>query len=403
MKKILTSCLVAVLIVTGFMGVSRLVNPQKPLVIETVSDTVKKETKSNMQIAAKGAILIDAGSGKVLFEQDSHKQLPLASVTKVMTMLLAMEAVEKGKITLKDKVTISEYAASMGGSQMYMEPGEQHTLEELLKGIAIVSANDACVAVAEYLSGSEEIFVESMNKRAEELGMRDTHFVNTNGLPVADHFSSAYDIALMSRLLIQHKETYEWFNTWQTTITVGLPGKEKEFGLTNTNKLIKTYPGANGIKTGFTAEAGYCLSASATKNDTTLIAVALGSETSKIRNAEIAKILNYGFATYQAATVAKKGQIIKKVEILRGEPFEINAVTCDKITALVKKGEEDTVTSKAKIDSEIKVPFEKGHKIGILEVFVGKEKVVEYPLVADIKVEKTSFVKYYIRKIKKLI
>ncbi len=146
MKKILTSCLVAVLIVTGFMGVSRLVNPQKPLVIETVSDTVKKETKSNMQIAAKGAILIDAGSGKVLFEQDSHKQLPLASVTKVMTMLLAMEAVEKGKITLKDKVTISEYAASMGGSQMYMEPGEQHTLEELLKGIAIVSANDAWVA-----------------------------------------------------------------------------------------------------------------------------------------------------------------------------------------------------------------------------------------------------------------
>ena len=249
-------------------------------------------------------MLIDADTGEVLFEQDAHKELPPASVTKIMTMLLALEAVEDGKVKLSDEVVVSERAASMGGSQMYMEAGEVHTLEELLSGIAIVSANDACVAVSEYIAGSEEVFVEKMNKRAQELGMRDTHFVNTNGLPVTDHYTSAYDIAVMSRLLLQHEETQKWFTTWQTTIKVGLPGKEKEFGLTNTNKLIKQYPGANGIKTGFTQEAGYCLSASATKENTTLIAVVLGAQTSGIRFSEVSKLLNYGFANYSSVTLA---------------------------------------------------------------------------------------------------
>ncbi|MEG1315367.1 MAG: D-alanyl-D-alanine carboxypeptidase family protein [Anaerovoracaceae bacterium] len=405
-KKIMTSCFVAALLVTGFMGVSRFSNPQAPLNIETVGDTMGQETKngnSSMDIAAKGAILIDAGTGKVLYEQDSHKELPPASVTKIMTMLLVMEAVEDGKISLKDTVTISERAASMGGSQMYMEPGEQHSLEEIMEGIAIVSANDACVAAAEYVSGNEEIFVEQMNKRAKELGMRDTNFVNTNGLPVAEHYTSAYDIALMSRLLIEHKETSKWFNTWQTTIKVGLPGKEKEFGLTNTNKLIKFYPGANGIKTGFTAEAGYCLSGSATKNDTTLIAVVLGAESAKIRNGEIAELFNYGFASYQSVEVAKQNQPMKKVEILSGEPFIVNAVSKDRVTALVKKGEEETIKTKIEINKKIKVPMKAGTEIGKLMVYVQKEKVGEYPLVVEKKVDKTSFVKYYIRKIKELI
>lgn len=203
--------------------------------------------------------MIDADTGKVLFEQDAHKELPPASVTKVMTMLLALEAVEDGKVKLSDKVTVSERAASMGGSQMYMEIGEVHTLEEMLEGIAIVSANDACVAVSEYIAGSEEVFVEKMNQRAKELGMRDTHFVNTNGLPVAEHYTSAYDIGLMSRLLLKHEHTQKWFNTWQTTIKVGLPGKEKDFGLTNTNKLIKQYPGANGIKIRIHPGCGFLL------------------------------------------------------------------------------------------------------------------------------------------------
>lgn len=396
-RKVVSTCLGCALILGAFAGVSRVLPKQKPIVIDessivTAGEAPMTDTKKNaFQVAAKGAILIDASTGKVLFEQDSHKELPPASVTKVMTMLLVMEAADAGKITLDDKVTISERAASMGGSQMYMEVGETHTVAELMKGVAMASANDGCVALAEYVAGSEEIFVERMNQRAQELGMRDTHFVNTNGLPVADHYSSAYDIALMSMKLYEFEETHQWFTTWQDTITVGLPGKEKEFGLTNTNKLIKAYTGCNGIKTGFTSEAGYCLSASATRDDTHLIAVALGSETSKIRNAEIAKMLDYGFANYKTAVIAEAGQVMGTVEIERGTPTSVNAVTAEKITVLAAKGEKDAVKSKVIIRDTVPLPLKKGQKIGKVEVWQGKEKTAEYPLIAEKKVEKASF------------
>ncbi len=251
--------------------------------------------------------------------------------------------------------------------------------------------NAICVALAEYVAGSEEIFVERMNRRAQELGMRDTHFVNTNGLPVADHYSSAYDIALMSMKLYAFEETHPWFTTWQDTITVGLPGKEKEFGLTNTNKLIKAYPGCNGIKTGFTSEAGFCLSASATRGDTHLIAVALGSEPSKIRNAEIAKMLDYGFANYETAVIAEAGQVMETVEIERGTPTSVNAVTAERITVLTAKGEKDAVKSKVIIHDTVPLPLKKGKEIGIVEVWQGNEKTAEYPLIAEKTVEKASF------------
>ncbi len=402
-------CLACILSLCGIMGVKYFSNPQEPVTLETVSASLEdqgapseEQKNANLKLNVKAAVLIDADTGKVLFQQDAHKELPPASVTKVMTMLLALEAVEDGKVKLSDKVTVSERAASMGGSQMYMEIGEVHTLEEMLEGIAIVSANDACVAVSEYIAGSEEVFVEKMNERAKELGMRDTHFVNTNGLPVAEHYTSAYDIGLMSRLLLKHQHTQKWFNTWQTTIKVGLPGKEKDFGLTNTNKLIKQYPGANGIKTGFTQDAGFCLSASATKEDTTLIAVVLGAQTSKIRFEEVSKLLNYGFANYSSVTLADKGQKIKKVTLDKGEPYTINAVAKEKATAFVKKGEEKTAKFKASIDKNIKLPLKKGAKVGTLNVYCGKEKVGSCELVSDRKVEKVSFVTYYIRKIKNL-
>ena len=396
-RKVVSTCLGCALILGAFAGVSRMLPKQEPIVIDessivTAGEAPMTDTKKNaFQVAAKGAILIDASTGKVLFEQDSHKELPLASVTKVMTMLLVMEAADAGKITLDDKVTISERAASMGGSQMYMEVGETHTVAELMKGVAMASANDGCVALAEYVAGSEEIFVERMNRRAQELGMRDTHFVNTNGLPVADHYSSAYDIALMSMKLYEFEETHQWFTTWQDTITVGLPGKEKEFGLTNTNKLIKAYTGCNGIKTGFTSEAGYCLSASATRDDTHLIAVVLGSETSKIRNAEIAKMLDYGFANYETAVIAEAGQVMGTVEIERGTPTSVNAVTAEKITVLAAKGEKDAVKSKVIIRDTVPLPLKKGQEIGKVEVWQGKEKTAEYPLIAEKMVEKASF------------
>lgn len=408
-KRVIVTCFACIICACGIMGVKYFSNPQDPVTIETVSDSLadagepsKEQKGANMDLAVKGAVLLDADTGKVLYEQNGHKELAPASVTKVMTMLLACEAIEAGKIKLTDKVTISERAASMGGSQMYMEVGETHTMEELLEGIAIVSANDACVAIAEYVAGSEEIFVERMNARAKELGMRDTHFVNTNGLPVAEHYTSAYDIGLMSRLLLKYPQTQKWFNTWQTTIKVGLPGKEKDFGLTNTNKLIKQYPGANGIKTGFTQEAGYCLSASATKEGTTLIAVVLGCETSKIRFEEVSKLLNFGFANYASVTVAEKGQKMKKVRLEKGEPYIVNAVAAEKATVFVKKGDEKKASCKAVVDKNIKLPLKKGAKIGRLDVYCGKEKVGSFDLLSDKSVEKVSFVTYYIRKIKNL-
>ena len=206
-KKIIITAAGCAAILCAFAGVGHLLPKQEPIELETVSDEVPaEEEKAPFEVEAKGAVMVDADTGQVLFQQDAHDELPLASVTKIMTMLLVMEAVDDGKIDLTDEVTISQRAASMGGSQMYMEAGEAHTVEELLKGVAMASANDGCVALAEYVAGSEEIFVERMNKRAEELGMRDTHFVNTNGLPVADHYSSAYDIAIMSMELYKHEK-----------------------------------------------------------------------------------------------------------------------------------------------------------------------------------------------------
>ncbi|MBR3785429.1 MAG: D-alanyl-D-alanine carboxypeptidase [Firmicutes bacterium] len=392
----------------GSIGASQLIKAQQPVVLETVSDGLSTSAAAtpspaaNLDIQAKAAVLMDADTGTVIYQQDGHKELPPASVTKIMTMLLAMEAEDSGKVKLTDQVTISERAASMGGSQMYMEPGEVHTLEELMQGIAMVSANDACVAVSEYIAGSEEVFVEKMNQRAEKLGMRDTHFVNTNGLPVADHYTSAYDIALMSKALLQHEETKPWFTTWQATIKVGLPGKEKEFGLTNTNKLLKQFPGACGIKTGFTQEAGYCLSAAAERDGTTLIAVVLGAETSKSRTAEISKLLNYGFASYASVTLAEKGEKIKEVQIDKGDPYRFYAVTAEKATAFVKKGEEKSVKKKIILEKNLKLPLKKGGKVGRMDIYSGKEKIGTCILVSDRAIGKADFFTYYIRKIKNL-
>lgn len=255
------------------------------------------------------------------------------------------------------------------------------------------------MALAEYVAGSEEIFVERMNARAKELGMVDTHFVNTNGLPVADHYSSAYDIAVMSKKLYAFEETHKWFTTWQSTITVGLPGKEKEFGLTNTNKLIKAYPGCNGIKTGFTSDAGYCLSASATREDTHLIAVALGCETSKIRNAQVAKLFDYGFANYEATVVAEEGDVVGEMRIARGNPEVVQIVAGEKITVLTAKGEKDSVTSEVKLNENVPLPLAAGDKVGEIVVYKSGNEIGSYPVLAAKSVKNASFKDLAIRKI----
>lgn len=401
-KKIISGCLIAALLFGGFMGIDQF-QPQERSISIVNARVEPSEKETGMKVKAKAAVLMDAVSGEVLFAQNAHKKLPPASVTKVMTMLLILEGCDSGKIRLSDTVTISERAASMGGSQMYMEPGEQHTVEELLKGVAMVSANDGCVALAEHLAGSVEMFVEQMNKRAAELGMKDSHFVNTNGLPVANHYTSAYDIAVMSRALIAFPETAQWFTKWQDTIKVGLPGKEKEFGLTNTNKLIKQYPGAIGIKTGFTQDAGYCLSGAAERDGTRLIGVILGCTTSNIRFAEIKRLLDYGFSNYESVKIAEKGQVQKALKIEKGTPSKVDVIMEDDAAILVKKGNKNRIKTKIEMDGYIKLPLKRGQKLGDLVVLQdGKEKE-RFPIVARDSAKKASIKELYIQMMKKLI
>lgn len=404
-------CMVAVFVVgVGSMAVFEIKSADEGNVAVTSenasnskSEPLDTAASSGMEIAAKSAVLMDAGSGTLLFAQNGDEKLPPASVTKIMTMLLAMEAVDSGRVALTDEVTISENAASMGGSQMYMEPGETHTLEELMKGISIVSANDAAVAVAEYLAGSVEIFVENMNTRAQELGMVNTNFVNTNGLPVANHYTSAHDIAVMGSELIKHEKTHEWMTTWQDSIKVGLEGKEKDFGLTNTNKLIKQYNGANGIKTGFTQEAGYCLAGSAERDGMTLVAVVLGCQDSKTRFAETMKLLDYGFANYETVAVAEKGESNGLMRVEKGQPEYVDAVAGKDISVLVKKGEKQDVTFKAEQNENLQAPIKKGEQIGEIVVYMKEKEIDRYPLVAADDVEKAGVIDIYKRMIKGMI
>ena len=347
-----------------------------------------QEGGGGLTVTAKAAVLIDGKTGTVLFESNSHEELPPASVTKIMSMLLVLEAEDRGQISLDDVVTISDRAAEMGGSQMYMEPGETHTVEELLKGAAMASANDACVALAEFVAGSEEAFVDMMNSRAEELGMVNTHFENTNGLPVADHFSSAYDIALMSKELMKHEEIKEWLVTWMDTVNVGLEGKQKEFGLTNTNKLIKQYTGATGIKTGFTADAKFCLSGSAQRGDMELIGVILGAETSDIRFSEMKAMLDYGFAVYDSVNIGEKGLSLGTVAVEKGTADSVEGVLAEDISVLTKKEEKQQISKEIIIEESVTAPVKKGDRLGEIRVLKNGEIIETYDIVAETDVDR---------------
>lgn len=262
--------------------------------------------------------------------------------------------------------------------------------------------NATCVALAEHLCGSVEEFVENMNKRAMEMGLKNSNFVNTNGLPVAKHYSCAYDIGMISKELIKHDETHEWFTAWQEDIEVGLPGKKSKFTLTNTNKLVKNYSGAIGVKTGFTQDAGYCLSGAAERNSTRMIGVVLGCKTSDIRFSEMSKLLDYGFANYETVKIAEADKKIKETKVTKGNETKLFAVSKEDIGLTVKKGNKGQVKKVITLNNEIKAPIKKGEKIGQLTVYEGKEKVGQYDLVSDREAEKASLMTIYIRMMKKL-
>ena len=336
----------------------------------------------------KSNVLMEVSTGKVLRQRNSHEQLAPASVTKVMTMLLIMEAIDSGKIRYEDPVTASETAAAKGGSQVYLKPGETMTVSEMLKAIAVSSANDCACAMAEHLRGSEEAFVESMNQRAKELGMKDTHFVNCTGLddgPEAkDHRTSAHDVALMSReLLLHHPDITRYTTIWMDSLRGG------SFGLSNTNKLIRFYKGATGLKTGFTRGAGFCLSASARRNDMDLIAVVLGAPTSKARFGACKAMLDYGFANF--ALAQPELPETRQVPVTLGTEKTVTAELGQTGGLVVEKGQEKQIRSRVTLESRVAAPVKKGQQLGTLSLCAGEQVLAELPLVAGADVEKLTW------------
>lgn len=346
------------------------------------SVVVFAEGNTDLGLNAKSAILMEESTGNILYESNPDERLPIASVTKVMTMLLIMEAVDSGKISLDDMVTVSENAMSYGGSTMFLETGEQLTVNDMLKGIAVASANDGCVAMAEHLAGSESAFVDMMNEKAKELGMENTHFMNTNGLDEDDHYSSARDVAIMSRELMKHETIFNYTSIWMDTLRGG------KFQLANTNKLIRFYDGANGLKTGSTSKALCCLSAAAKRNDMQLIAVVLGAPTSAERFASAKSLLDYGFANYAVNTQITAGDEVQKIAVEKGVDKEVGVVAGDSCSTLVKKGQEDNITKEIKIDETITAPIEAGQKIGTMTISRDGEVIANIDLNASSAVEK---------------
>lgn len=344
---------------------------------------------STLEVSSKSVVLMDIGSGQVLYEKNSHDKLPPASVTKVMTMLLIVEALDSGKIKIDDSVPVTENASGMGGSQIFLEPGESQKVDTLLKGIAVASANDACVAMAEYIAGSVEDFVVMMNAKAKELGMKDTNFVNTNGLPVDNHYTSAYDIAIMSKELLKHETISKYLTTWMDKVVVGK--KQVTVGIANTNKMVKHYQGTTGVKTGFTQQAKYCLSASAKRGDTHLVAVTLGAETSPERFKDASNLLNFGFANYESVKLCSKNDKIATLTLDKAEENKVELVAKDDLTALIKKGGNKDFNKKIKVYDNPSIPIKKGTTLGQIEIYKDKKLIGKVDLVNTKDINKASY------------
>ena len=345
-----------------------------------------------LTIDAKSAVIMEASSGEIIFAQNADERRAPASVTKVMTMLLIYEALEQNRIAWDDIVTVSEHAASMGGSQVYLEVGEQQTVRDLVKSVVIASANDGAVALAEFISGSEESFVDLMNKKARALGMENTGFKNACGLDADGHFTTALDIAIMSRELIMKYPTVEEFaTTWMDTIIHKTARGEEEFGLTNTNKLVKWYNGTTGLKTGSTGEALYCLSATAKRNDMELIAVVLGAPNPTVRFQEAMKMLDYGYANYKVVKGELPGTVVGMIPVAKGKEAEVAVMVERLISNVTEKGSNTELEGQIHIDETVSAPVEAGTPVGeIVYTYEGVE-IGRSALVIEEAVEKAGF------------
>ena len=340
-----------------------------------------------LEIAAPSAVLIDVATGTVLFEKNAREKLAPASVTKVMTLLLVMEALESGQISWEDTVVASEAAAGKGGSQVYLEVGEKMTMDEMLKSVVVSSANDCATALAEHVAGSEGAFVEKMNARAAELGMADTHFVNCTGLDdepnATEHLTTAYDIALMSRELLKHEKIKDYTTIWMDTVRGG------QFGLSNTNKLVRFYEGTTGLKTGYTSAAGYCLSASAQRDGMELVAVVMhcGSSTDRFESAKA--MLSYGFANY-ALVSAESPDTLPTVEVALGKEKIITPMLQNTAPILIPKSEQSRITKTVTMEEKVPAPVSAGQQLGTLTISAGEQILAQVPIIAPREVEKLS-------------
>lgn len=339
---------------------------------------------ANLETTAESAILIDAVSGKILFQKEPHKRLPPASVTKIMTLLIAMEAIEQGKVKLTDVVTASENACSLGGSQIYLEPGEEFSMKEMLISIAVGSANDACVAVAEHIGGSHEAYVDLMNAKAKKLGLKNTHFVNAYGLPAEGHFTSAYDMAMILKEASRHPLFKEVTSIKEYQLRGG------EFVLYNTNKLLWWYKGADGGKTGWTTEAKYCLASTVERDGFRMIAVVLGTPEPRSHFRESMKIYNFGFANYQAVTLKSARVKVAKVPVGKGIDDQLDIVTKERVSIVVPKGKIDGVSHQLLIPKLVEAPIKKDQKVGEIIVKKDNQVVRRIDLVAQNEVAKGS-------------
>lgn len=344
----------------------------------------------DIPITSQAALLMEKETGEILFAQNEHEKLEPASVTKIMTLLLTMEAIDSGKLHYDDIVTASANAASMGGSQVFLKEGEQMTVEDLLKAVCVASGNDACVALAEHIAGVTELFVEQMNNRAKELGMNDTHFVNCNGLTAEGHVTSAYDIALMSReLLLHHDDIHRFTTIWMDSIRGG------EFQLSNTNKLIRFYDGATGLKTGYTSSAGYCISATAEKDGMELIAVIMKGETADSRNTDAKALLNYGFSTYALVDV-KPDEPFAPIPVAMGTSDTVQPQLSEQSShLLLPKNQVGDLQQSVIVAESLAAPVEAGQKLGELTVSNGADTLLTVPITAAESVPRLTWSEMY--------
>ena len=373
--------------------------------VSMIESTYAEKTESfetpDLATDAKSAILIERDTGKLLFDKNAHEKLPPASMTKIMTLLLIMEEIDKGHLKLDEVIRISENAASMGGSQVFLGVGEEMSVEDLLKSIAIASGNDASVALAERISGSEEAFVQKMNDKVDELNLKNTHFKNSTGLPAKDHYSSAYDMAMIAKELLKYESITDYTSIYEDYLR---KGEKNEFWLVNTNKLVRFYSGVDGLKTGFTNEAKYCLTATAKKDNMRVITVVMGAETTKNRNATTSKMLDYAFNHFETKKLYDKGQKITTVQLLKADKKNIDIVTSESISTIHKKGEStDQIETTVIVDDHLSLPMKKGDKVGVIKINNGDTVLSEVPLVINEDFDKASYFTLVKRSLQELV